>query len=259
MRKARIAIIGGIGFDGDFLEGVKTRVGTPYGPSPTLTIGKIGGKDIIFLPRDGEAHNLPPHKVNDRANIFALHSLGVERIFAINVTAAINPKYELGDIAIPCDFIDLTRLRPLTFYDDAPVTRVDVSALYCPELREIASKAAGKHAKNVWTDSVYICVEGPRYESPAETRMFRTLGCDVAGMTGMPEAVLAHKLEMCYACICFISNKAAGLQGSISAEEIVEKSRNFENLGEGILREAVADIPNKRSCNCSKALEGARV
>lgn len=259
MKKVRLAIIGGTGLVGDFIKGTKTRLGTPYGPSPTLTIGKISGNDIVFLPRHDEGHKLPPHKINDRANIFTLHSLGVERILATNVVGALNPKYKPGDIVVPRDFIDFTRFRPHTFYDEAPVTHVDVSALYCPELRKILFEAAKKRMKNVWADAVYVCTEGPRYESPAEIHMFSTFGCDIVGMTGLPEAVLAHELEMCYATVCFVSNMAAGIQERMSAEEVVEKSKIFESMVGEILRGVVADIPKKRSCSCSSALEGARV
>ncbi len=259
MKKVRLAIIGGTGLSGDFIKGTKTRLGTPYGPSPTLTLGKIGGSDIVFLPRHDEEHKFPPHKINDRANIFALHSLGVERIIATNIVGALNPKYRPGDIVIPSDFIDFTKLRPRTFYDEAPVTHVDVSALYCPELRNVLSEVAKKRVKNVWTGAVYACIEGPRYESPAEARMLHTLGCDAVGMTGLPEAVLAHELEMCYATICFVSNMAAGMQEKISAEDTVEKSKIFESTVGEILREVIADVPKRRNCPCSSALEGARV
>lgn len=259
MKKVRLAIIGGTGFDGNFLKGTKTRLGTPYGPSPTLTIGKIGDQDVVFLPRHEEGHKLPPHKINNRANIFAIHSLGVERILATNVVGALNQKYRPGDIAIPSDFIDFTRSAQQTFYDEAPVTHVDVSALYCPELRKILFEVARKRMENVWAGAVYVCAEGPRYESPAEIRMFRTFGCDIVGMTGLPEAVLAHELAMCYATMCFVSNMAAGMQERISAEEVVEKSKVLESTVGRILKEAVASIPKKRSCSCSNALEGARV
>lgn len=259
MKKVRLAIIGGTGLVGDFIKGTKTRLGTPYGPSPILTIGKISSNEIVFLPRHGEGHKIPPHKINDRANIFALHSLGVERIIATNVVGALNPKYKPGDIVIPSDFIDFTKFKPHTFYDEAPVTYVDVSALYCPELRKILFEVTKKQMKNVWADAVYACTEGPRYESPAEIRMFHTLGCDIVGMTGVPEAILAHELEMCYATVSFVSNMAAGMQERISAEEVMEKSKIFESIFGEILREVVADIPKKRSCYCSSALEGARV
>lgn len=259
MKKARIAIIGGTGFGDNFLKGIKTRLGTPYGPSPTLTIGRVVGRDIVFLPRHGEGHTQPPHKINNRANIFALHSLGVERILATNVVGGINPKYKPGDVVIPKDFIDFTRSRQSTFYDEGPVTHIDVSMLYCPELREIVSKIAKERMENVWSDATYVCTEGPRYESPAEIRMFRTFGCDIIGMTGIPEAVLAHELEMCYATVCFVSNMAASIQEKISAEKIVEKSKILESVVGKILKEAIRNISDKRSCSCSNALEGARV
>jgi len=259
MKKARIAIIGGTGFEDSLQKGIKTRIGTRYGPSPTLNLSTISGKNIVFLPRHGEGHVVPPHKINNRANIFALHSLDVERILATNMVGALNPKYALGDIVIPSDFIDFTQARHFTFYDDAPVTHVDVSELYCPELREILYKAAKKRVDNVWTDAVYLITEGPRYESPAEIRMFRTWGCDIVGMTGMPEAILAHELEMCYATICFVSNMAAGMQKKVSAEEVLEESKIVKKLVWDILEETIANIPNKRSCFCSNALEGTRV
>ena len=259
MRKVRIAIIGGTGLGEDFLEGTKTRLGTRYGPSPMLTIGKINDKDIVFLPRHGEGHTLPPHKINNPANIYALHSLGVERIIATNVVGALNPTYKPGDFVIPNDFIDFTKSRQSTFYEDAPVTHIDVSTLYCPELRELMFKAAKKQSENVWTDAVYVCTEGPRYDSPAEIRMFRTVGCDIVGMTGIPEAILAHELEMCYATICLVSNITAGMQEKVSAEEIVEKSKAHKDAAKRLLKEAIANIPSKRNCSCSNALEGARV
>lgn len=257
MQKVRIAIIGGTGFGVPF-RGTKTRLGTPYGPSPVLTIGKIGGKDLVFLPRHGEGHVVPPHRINDRANIFALHSLGVERIIATNVVGAVNLEYKSEEIVIPSDFIDFTKSRRSTFYDEAPVTHIDVSTLFCSELRQTIFNSA-KKLKNLHTDAVYACMEGPRYESPAEIHMLRTLGCDIVGMTGIPEAILAHELEICYATICFVSNMAAGIQKRISAEEIVEKSKILQMVVGKIIKETIINIPQKRNCLCSKTLEGARV
>lgn len=259
MRKAGIAVIGGTGIESFLRTGTKMRVGTPYGPSSVITLGRIGSKNIAFLPRHGEKHSIPPHKINYLANIFALHKLNVERILAANAVGAVNLNYRPGDLVIPSDFIDFTKSRPQTFYDRTPVMHVDPSDLYCPELRKILLRSAEKRLKRVWDDAVYLCTEGPRYESPAEIRMFRGFGCDVVGMTGLPEAVLARELRICYATLCFVSNMAAGIRGKLSAEEIMDKGRSFGGLVKEILMETVENIPRKRSCPCSSALEGARV
>jgi len=258
MKKARVAIIGGTGFSNSFLKGEKIRVGTRYGPSPMLTMGKINEKDVIFLPRHDEGHLIPPHRINNRANIFALNSLGVERIIATSFVGAINEKYKPSDIVIPEDFIDFTKSRDYTFYDDVPVTHIDVSNLYCTELRKLLIKKAKERTERVWTDSIYICTEGPRYETPAEVRMFRAFGCDIVGMTGIPEAVLAHELEICYTTICFVSNMAAGMQEKISAEEISRKSKTFKNIVGTILKDTIQEIPRTKNCSCSNTLTGAR-
>jgi len=258
MKKARIGIIGGTGLSPPINEGTKIRVGTPYGPSPTITISTFGGKDVAYLPRHGEKHTQPPHKINYRANIWALHALGVERILATNAVGAINIKYAPGDLAVPSDFVDFTKNRSHTFYDEAPVTHIDVSEPYCPELRKILLKAAENGVERTWHDVVYVCTEGPRYETPAESRMLRGLGCDVAGMTGIPEVVLARELEMCYASLCFITNMAAGLQKHLSAELISEGSRKLKHTLQKVLEETIIRIPWKRSCRCSRTLEGTR-
>jgi 5'-methylthioadenosine phosphorylase len=257
--KARVAIIGGTGVDALLPEGNAIRVGTPYGPSPTMTLHRLEGRNVVFLPRHGERHDLPPHKINYRSNIWALHSLNVERIIATCAVGGINPEYERGALVIPRDFIDFTRLRPQTFYDSEPVTHIDVSQLYCPDLRNVLIQCAKARSGKVWADSIYLCTEGPRYESPAEIGMFRSFGCDVVGMTGIPEAILARELEMCYAPLCFVTNQAAGLQDRISAEDVMVESRRIRGVVREVLRNVVTNLPRRRHCPCSRTLEGARV
>jgi 5'-methylthioadenosine phosphorylase len=259
MKKARIGIIGGTGFSVPMENGTKIRVGTPYGPSPAITVGVVGGKGVAFLPRHGEKHTQPPHKINYRANIWALHALGVERVFATNAVGAINIKYRRGDLVVPVDFIDFTRNRVQTFYDEAPVTHIDVSEPYCPELRNILLQAAEGSEERVWGDAVYLCTDGPRYETPAEIRMFRGIDCDVVGMTGLPEVVLARELEMCYVSFGLVTNMAAGLQERLSAELIIEDSRKLNETIQTVLDAAIKGVSWKRSCYCSRTLEGTRV
>lgn len=260
MKKVKIAIIGGTGFERLFKGGKETQIKTPYGRAPTLSDGKLGGKKVVFLTRHGLGHSIPPHRVNYKANVFALYKVGVERIIAINAVGAINRNLEQGDIVIPHDFIDFTKLRYTTFYDEPPVTHVDVSNPYCPEIRRMLVRAAEKLGLHVWSEGVLVCTEGPRLETPAEIEMFRRLGCDVVGMTGIPEAVLARELEMCYATVCFVSNMAAGMQERVTPIEVSKTSKTLMPKMEQLLIEAAKALPDRRggSCPCASALKYAR-
>lgn len=258
-RKASIAIIGGSGFEGLAGATKPVRVGTPHGiPSP-IQIGEISEKEVAFLARHGSGHKIPPHKVNYRANIFALHKLGVRRIFATNAVGGINKRLEPGNLVVPHDFIDFTKLRRATFYDDAPVTHVDMTQPYCPEIRNALMQAAESVGEKAWDTSVLACTEGPRYETPAEVRMLRSLGCDIVGMTSVPEVVLARELEMCYASLCFVSNKAVGMQEQQRAHELAEIADKKKHTIKQVLKEAIVSLPKKRGCTCAHALEDARI
>ena len=258
MKKLKVAFIGGTGMK-SFVEFESfTRVGTPYGPSPLISFGKLVGVEVAFLPRHGELHEFPPHMVNYRANIYALYKIGVEQIVATNAVGAINSDFQPGDLVVPHDFIDFTRVRPNTFYDASPVTHVDLSQPYCPILRSTLVNSANKYSK-LWEKAVLICTEGPRYETPAEIKMFKQLGCDIVGMTGAPEAVLARELEMCYATACFITNMAAGMQERLTADEVAEVAKKKAPVLEQILRETIENLPRERHCPCVHALREARL
>lgn len=254
-----IAIIGGSGVK-SIIKGEDKIVGTPYGPTLNLTIGQVKGRDAIFLPRHGEGHTAPPHMVNYRANIWGLKSLGVERIIATNAVGAIDPSLTPGEIVLPSDIIDFTKSRKGTFYDGRPVTHIDVSNPYCPTLRSAIASAGSENKKTIRNDVVMACTEGPRYETPAEIRLLKTLGGGIVGMTGAPEAFLARELEMCYASISFISNMAAGLQRTLSAREVEEKGRETGQILNKILIEAIGKVPDTREgCSCGRALAQAQL
>jgi 5'-methylthioadenosine phosphorylase len=254
-----VAVIGGTGLE-DLLEEIEQiRVGTPYGLPPPISFGEISGVPIVFLPRHGVHHLIPPHKINYRANIHALHQIGIKRIIATNAVGAINRKLRSRDLMVPHDLIDFTKSRSLTFFDDAPVTHVDVSELYCPEIRKLLSESTRRAGKEVRDEAVLVCTEGPRYETPAEIRMFERLGCDVVGMTGAPEAVLARELGMCYATLCFVSNMAAGIQEQLTANEVTETATACMPIIRRVLRETIKNLPENRSCGCTRALEDARL
>jgi 5'-methylthioadenosine phosphorylase len=261
LEKAKIAVIGGTGFEKLFKDAEQIRLGTPYGVAPPISVGKIDGKDVVFLPRHGPDHSIPPHKINYRANVYALYELNVHRIIAVNAVGAINRDFKPGDIVIPHDFIDFTKLRTTTFYDEAPVTHIDVSQPYCPEIRSFLIENARKFGQRVWDKAVLACTEGPRFETPAEIEMFRHLGCDVVGMTGVPEAVLARELEICYAAVCFVSNMAAGIQERLTPLEVSKVSKEITPIMEQVLIETVRVLPIQceGKCPCATALKNARL
>ncbi len=258
LAKADVAIIGGTGLEALLKDAEQIRVGTPYGLPPPISLGQVNGKPVAFLPRHGIHHSVPPHKVNYRANVFALYKIGVKQVVATNAVGAIKSDFEPGDLVVPHDLVDFTKLRQLTFYDDAPVTHVDMSQLYCPTIRALLIKTARERGVQVWDHAVLVCTEGPRYETPAEIEMFRRLSCDIVGMTSAPEAMLARELEMCYATICFVSNMAAGMQQQLTADEVANVAEKKNPVIQQILRETIKHLPSERHCLCAHALRAAR-
>lgn len=220
----RLAVIGGSGvYRLDLLSGAReVSQETPYGPV-RLMVGSVDGQEVAFLARHGPGHAVPPHRVNYRAHIWALARLGVRRVVATSAVGSLRPRIEPGHLVLVDQFIDFTRGRPATFFDGGPggVAHVDVTEPYCPALRAMAARAARAAGWVVHEGGVYVCTEGPRFETPAEIRAFSSLGGDVVGMTGVPEVVLAREAGMCYASLCIVTNYAAGMAGrALGAEEV---------------------------------------
>ncbi len=256
----KIAIIGGTGFKelGIALDMEARSVDTPFGVS-SVESGTICGGEVLFIARHGESHLIPPHMVNYRANISALKTLGVERIISINSVGAINESFRPGDVVVPDDFIDFSKNRSSTFFDDSTV-HIDVSDPYCPEIRKVLVQAAEKAAGRVFNGGVYVCTEGPRFETRAEIRMLRQWGGDVVGMVGLPEVVLAREKEMCYASVCTVTNYAAGITPEkLTVSEVREIISGNSEIIKGIIVDAVEEMPGERGCECKNALEDAEV
>ncbi len=257
--KAPVAIIGGSGVK-SLVSGEQRVIGTPYGPTAQLIRGEVKGRPVVFLARHGEGHTAPPHRVNYRANLWGLKALGTVRVIATNAVGAIDPELSSGDFVVPADLVDLTKSRRGTFYESKPVTHIDVSEPYCPTIRKSLVSAAMEFGRKADREVVMACTEGPRYETPAEIRMLRTIGCGIVGMTGAPEAFLARELELCYAPICLVSNMAAGLQRKLSATEVEEIGRDSGQILNKIIIHAVENMPESRkSCSCAKALASAQL
>ena len=244
----RLAIIGGSGYS---FAGAATRfeeVTTPYGVA-AIVHGNIGGVDTIFMYRHGAGHTLPPHRINYRANIWALRELGVTGIIATNAVGSLQPALLPGSLVLPDSFLDFTSGRPSTFYDgsDGIVEHVDVTAPYCATLRGAMHIAAGTAALTV-TEGCYVCTNGPRYETAAEVRAFAQLGGYVVGMTGVPEVVLAREAGICYASICLVTNLGAGISGDKLAHAEVLKVMSSGGLHLRAIIAAVVGLAGSMRC-----------
>ncbi len=222
----RLAIIGGTGLEQ--MAGVesvqRSRVETPYGtPSSELMRVTLNGRELIFLSRHGEDHSIPPHRVNYRANLWALNELGVDSIVAVAAVGGITERMGPGHIAIPDQIIDYTWGRDHTFHDGPEVEHIDFSWPYCGELRGELLDAAASSSVDVVDGGTYGATQGPRLESAAEIQRMEQDGCDIVGMTGMPEASLARELGICYACCAVSANWAAGKSSQeITMDEITQ-------------------------------------
>lgn len=244
------AVILGSGFEEAIKPLESYRVDTPFGSAAIVYRVSLEDLEFLMLLRHGPKHEKPPHMVDYRANLWALKKLGAERVLAVNTVGAINPVMKPGDLVVPHDLIDFTKSRAYTFYDSAPVVHIDFTEPYCGELRRLLMESARRVAGRVWDRAVYVCTEGPRFETPAEIRMFRILGGDLVGMTGCPEASLARELGICYASLCLVSNMAAGLQGRITSEEVAKVVSKRREIILETLRGTLKRMPRKRSCRC---------
>jgi 5'-methylthioadenosine phosphorylase len=261
---ADIAIIGGTGvYDpGLFSNKKEIKVYTPYGdPSDLITIGNYGGRRVAFIPRHGKGHRIPPHKINARANIWALQQLGVTRILAPAAVGSMRMQLKPGHIAIPDQFVDFTKSRQYSFYDGGEVCHVSVADPFCPELRNSAIKTAKLLKLNVHDKATYVCIEGPRYSTRAESRFFKDyVKADVIGMTLVPECVLAREAEICYLSIATVTDYDVWAATPVSTKEVIETlQKNVQNTRK-LLSELIPNIPLQRKrCECGKALEGAKL
>ncbi len=208
------AIIGGTGvYDPYLLDDTREVIqDTQYG-TVKLVVGKYEGIEVAFIPRHGEKHSLPPHLINYRANIMALHLLGVKHIMATAAVGSLHFDYKPGQFALADQFIDFTRSRPSTFYEGGEdgVVHCDMTVPYCPELRNVLVKGGEDSGIKIINGGTYVCTEGPRFETAAEIGFFKQLGGHLVGMTSVPEVCLARELGMCYANISIITNFAAGI------------------------------------------------
>jgi len=258
--QAEIAVIGGTGvYDPEIIEDARqVKVYTPYGaPSDLITLGTYGGRRVAFIPRHGRGHQIPPHRINSRANIWALRELGVQRIVASSAVGSLREDYAPGDFVITDQFIDRTRKRPDTFYEGGRLCHISAADPICPQLHDFFADFARRLGLRIHPTGTYVCIEGPRFSTRAESRLFRTWGADIIGMTLYPECVLAREAEICYVSVAMVTDYDVWAERPVSTQEIVETMTRNAAKFKKLIMEAIPEIPRERTCSCGEALGDA--
>jgi 5'-methylthioadenosine phosphorylase len=260
--QAQIGIIGGTGlYDPKLLKNAEeVMLKTPYGsPSDAITVGEMEGKRVAFLPRHGKKHTIRPTDVNSRANIAALKKLGVQHIMASSTVGSLREEYKPGDLVFVDQFIDRTTRREQSFYSENKVCHISVADPMCPDLRKTLIEVAREAKIKAHSTGTYVCIEGPRFSTKAESRMFRSWGADVVGMTLVPECVLAREAEICYASVAMVTDYDVWKDHPVCVDDIIKTMKaNIENVKK-IVFETVKRIPKERTCECRSALKSALV
>lgn len=265
MPEAEIGLFGGSGLY-RFLEGSGTVVvDTPYGaPSARVTLGTVGGRRIAFLPRHGVDHELPPHAINYRANLWAMRELGVTWIVGPTASGSLQPHIGVGDFVVCDQFVDRTRGRADTFYDGPLTTHVSAAEPFSPVLRAALLESCRALGIRAHDGGTVVVIQGPRFSTRAESRWFAAMGWDVVNMTAYPEGWLARELGIGYANVSLITDHDAGLEGiagtaPVTAEGVMATiARNEERLRD-LLLHVVPRLPREPDPHAAGALEGARL
>lgn len=265
MPLAEIGVFGGSGFY-KFLERVEeVKVDTPYGaPSDLLMVGDIAGRKVAFLPRHGRNHSIPPHKINFRANLWAMKELGVKRVISPCAAGSLQQHVKPGDFVVCDQFVDRTNGRADTFYDGPTVHHVSPADNYCPTMRKIAVESIREFGIDCHERGTVVVIQGPRFSTKAESKWFTSMGWEVINMTQYPEAYLARELAMCVVNISLITDYDSGLvaEGEVSpvtAEEVMHVfHQNAERIRKVIFT-MIERLPQERDCPCPKVLDFARV
>jgi 5'-methylthioadenosine phosphorylase len=237
------------------------QVQTPWGRAPVL-VGTIGGREVATILRYGPDLTVPSHKINYKANIWALKELGVEAIISQNAIGSVNPAIRPGDIVIPDDFLDRTKDRPHSLFDESECwVRVDFTDPFCPDLRARLIEVATGHSNRIIERGVFVCTEGPRFETPAEIRSYQRDGGDIIGTPMVPEVIFAREAEICFASLSPVINFGAGMApavvhfgpGSMNETYYAE---GLHTLVEAIIADTIHSYENDGGCACRQALKG---
>jgi len=261
VEKIQLAVIGGSGlYEMEGLQNVEeVEISTPFGkPSDSIICGELDGRMIAFLPRHGRGHRILPSEVNSRANIYALKTLGVERIISVSACGSLKEKYKPTDIVIPDQIFDNTRVRGRsTFFGAGVVAHIQFANPYCSELSGVLYESVKAAGAAVHKGGTFAIIEGPRFSTKAESKFYRSIDADIVGMTAMPEAVLAREAEICYATMAHVTDYDVWRESEeVSVEKVVANLNRNTTVAKQAIKTALSKI-GERKCSCGSALENA--
>ena len=264
MAEAKVGIIGGTGlYDIEGMTDIKELlIKTPFGePSDAIILGTLEGVGLAFLPRHGKGHHISPTEVPARANIYALKTLGVERIISVNAVGSLKEEIRVLDLVIPDQIIDRTRSRVNTFFGGGLVGHISFADPFCPVLSRVMLEIAQDIRIRAHRGGTYVAMEGPQFSTRAESELYRSWGGDIIGMTVLPEAKLAREAEICYASLSFVTDYDCwhDTHESVTPEMILTNLKQNVETAKAILRLAITRLPETRDCVCACALETALI
>ncbi len=259
-----LGIIGGSGlYEMPGLENLEEHtLETPFGkPSAPVVVGTLEGRRVAFLARHGIGHPISPSEINYRANIYALKSLGVERVVSISACGSLREDYAPGHIVIPDQLFDFTRNRRRTFFGEGLVAHVSVPEPFCPDLSGHLAAAVEATGATLHRGGTYITIEGPRFSTKAESNVFRSWGMSLIGMTTAPEAFLAREAEMCYAVMAHVTDYDVWHvdEAPVTVDMVLETLRRNLHTAQEAIRNLIQRLPAERHCQCSHALANALI
>jgi len=259
---ASIGVLGGSGlYAFARMEGAReVAFDTPFGrPSDVLLVGSVAGRAVAFLARHGRSHRLLPSEINYRANIYAMKLLGVERLLSASAVGSLKEAIHPRDVVVPDQFVDRTRGRAATFFGDGAVAHVSLADPVCADLCAVLAAAARRNGASVHAGGTYLCMEGPAFSTRAESRLYRSWGMDVIGMTNLTEAKLAREAEICYATLALVTDYDCwhAEEEDVTVDALLANLRANSELAGHALHDAIEALPRTRTCACGLALKGA--